>query len=399
MSAPEPGILANVLEWDSVMKTRGGEREVAGGARSLSALFLEHNGAVSDKWEQYLAAYESIFRSFIERQTPVRLLEIGVQNGGSLEIWSKYFPEGSAIIGIDIDPACAGLATDDNVTILTGDASDENTLDRQLGGAEYDIIIDDGSHRSDHVIATFDACFRRLTGGGIYIVEDLHCSYFSSHGGGFRHAGTSIEHFKELIDAVNSDHFEDDAAVQLGRAELQRLRSLGSQSARISFMDSLMIIEKLSDRKREPYRRVVTGREAQIADVVGTLALMPTELRSLQLSRTAADAFGPMLLEKLASAQEGSLRSTELAARLGEESKLRAEATDRLAGEVLLRKEAQQRESQATNRLADEVLLRKEAQQRESQATNRLADEVLLRREAQQRESQAYAVAQERLAA
>ena len=71
---------------------------------TFSKIFTEHDGYVSDKWEQYLPAYEAVLRRFIDSAKPDRLLEIGVQNGGSLQIWSKHLPPGSIMVGIDIDP-------------------------------------------------------------------------------------------------------------------------------------------------------------------------------------------------------------------------------------------------------------------------------------------------------
>src|ERR1700733_10908170 len=71
----------------------------------LVALFFAHQGNIVDKWEQYLSIYASEFAHFLSPAQPVRLLEIGVQNGGSLELWAKYLPNGSEIVGLDIDPA------------------------------------------------------------------------------------------------------------------------------------------------------------------------------------------------------------------------------------------------------------------------------------------------------
>ena len=201
------------------------------------------------------------------------------------------------IIGIDIDPACANFATEPNVSIRIGDASDPAALDRMLADAEFDVIIDDGSHRSDHVVATFNACFGRLGLGGLYIVEDLHCSYYSSHGGGFRLAAASMEWFKGLADALNADHFESDASARVDGAELQRLRELGREIARISFFDSLVVVERLTRHKQEPYRRVITGQESTIVDLVTPISLVPYALRKLLLAPAAANAFTPVLLE------------------------------------------------------------------------------------------------------
>ncbi|RLA17630.1 MAG: hypothetical protein DRQ56_08910 [Gammaproteobacteria bacterium] len=44
---------------------------------------------------------------------------------------------------------------------------------------EFDIIIDDGSHQSEHQRASWQFLFREgLKAGGIYIVEDTYNSYF-----------------------------------------------------------------------------------------------------------------------------------------------------------------------------------------------------------------------------
>jgi hypothetical protein len=281
---------------------------------TLSKIFIEHDGYISDKWEQYLPAYEAVLRGFIDSAKPVRLLEIGVQNGGSLQIWSKYLPPGSIMVGIDIDPACAGFRPETNISILIGDAGDKVAIDRILGDARFDIIIDDASHRSDHVVSTFNACFGRLNCGGLYIVEDLHCSYRSSHGGGFRLAGSSMEWFKGLADALNADHFEPDASGKLDGIELERLGQLGREIARITFFDSLVVVEKLTSERRRPYRRIVTGQNAHVVDVIGTIALDPNTLRNLLLSPAADSKFRPELLERLASATEEVGRSQAMLA-------------------------------------------------------------------------------------
>jgi len=43
-------------------------------------------GKVSDKWDSYLPIYDRLFGP--RKDDAIGLLEIGVQNGGSLEIWS-----------------------------------------------------------------------------------------------------------------------------------------------------------------------------------------------------------------------------------------------------------------------------------------------------------------------
>jgi hypothetical protein len=110
--------------------------------------------------------------------------------------------------------------------------------------------------RSHQIISSFEACFPRLDANGIYIVEDLHCSYFASHGGGFRLPGAAMEWFKGLTDALNADDFGGDASEKLDNAALERLRDLGRQIACISFFDSVVVIQKLASQRQEPYRRI-----------------------------------------------------------------------------------------------------------------------------------------------
>ena len=112
----------------------------------LHQLFECHSGKATDKWEQYLIAYESELAVFRARNVPVRLLEIGVQNGGSLELWYKYLPVGSTCCGLDIDERVAALRySTENISVHVCDATDSASLERVIGTQTFDIIIDDGS--------------------------------------------------------------------------------------------------------------------------------------------------------------------------------------------------------------------------------------------------------------
>ncbi len=41
-----------------------------------------------------------------------------------------------------------------------------------------DIILDDGSHVSDHQKISFETLWPLLKVGGLYVIEDLHTAYF-----------------------------------------------------------------------------------------------------------------------------------------------------------------------------------------------------------------------------
>lgn len=225
--------------------------------KGFRELFQSHTGYICDKWEQYVGAYDAELQALRARGEPVRMLEIGVQNGGSMELWAGALPPGSQVIGIDIDPGCAALTLPANARVLIGDATDETFLQSALQSDTFDLIVDDGSHRSRDILRSFELLFPRLRAGGRYFIEDLHASYWSEFGGGFRAPDAAIEFLKSLIDALHADHLRPDAAID--PAERAMLIALNQDVARLSFIDSLVVIEKYAQAKTRPFMRTVAG--------------------------------------------------------------------------------------------------------------------------------------------
>jgi hypothetical protein len=230
---------------------------------SLTEIFYQNRGNISDKWEQYLAIYDYEFQSW--KGTQVSLLEIGVQNGGSMQVWAEYFAPDSALIGLDVDPRILDLKHPVNVSVYVADATSENDLRRTLGDRTFDLIIDDGSHHSDHIRRSFCHLFARLNMGGRYVVEDLHCSYWPELGGGLRANGSAIEFFKSLVEVINFDHLADPELLGLEIDE-DLLFSLRTGLARVSFYDSVVIVERLPFEKTEPFRRVLAGDFGELVE-------------------------------------------------------------------------------------------------------------------------------------
>lgn len=219
--------------------------------------FMNHRGNLIDKWEHYLGIYDCELAAYVTADAPVSLLEIGVQNGGSLELWRDYLPKGSRVVGLDINPDCARLRGMDGVEIHVVDGTDRGEIDRVLGDAMFDIVIDDGSHRSADIVKTYQALFHRVRGGGKFFIEDLHASYWADYGGGFRTPGSAMEFLKGLVDGLNSDHFRQTGAAE--RAELDHLADFGRAVARMTFYDSVAVIEFMATPRSSPYRRVHAG--------------------------------------------------------------------------------------------------------------------------------------------
>ncbi len=123
----------------------------------------------------YMELYEELFTPMMGSW--LHLLEIGVWKGESLRMWAEIFPD-SNIYGVDSDPACAqheDLLS--NIVVTVCDATvklDMHGVDDNCG--PFDIIIDDGSHRPEDYIATYETMWPLLLSGGYYCIEDLNVS-------------------------------------------------------------------------------------------------------------------------------------------------------------------------------------------------------------------------------
>jgi hypothetical protein len=175
--------------------------------KSLEELHQQHQGKVSDKWSSYLREYDRLFSEY--RDQPINLLEIGIQNGGSLEIWGQYFQNAQCLVGCDINPDCEKLSYDDpRLKVVIGDANTDQSEQAILSSAAtFDLIVDDGSHRSSDIIRTFARYFPYLKDGGLFVAEDLHCSYWQEFEGGLFDPNSSIGFFKLLADIINREHW------------------------------------------------------------------------------------------------------------------------------------------------------------------------------------------------
>lgn len=143
------------------------------------------------KEPHFITAYEKHFAGI----KPKRVLEIGVQGGGSLKIWEKMFPE-AEIVGVDILEDCKKYESG-NIKVFIGDQHDVKFLET-LG--EFDIIIDDGGHTMTQQQVSLKTLMNQLSDKGIYVIEDLHTSYWEQFQD-IQH--TTIDEIKELVDDLH----------------------------------------------------------------------------------------------------------------------------------------------------------------------------------------------------
>lgn len=117
----------------------------------------------------YIEVYQDLFKDIQDKTS--NLLEIGVQNGYSVNMWKDYFPK-ATIHGIDIDSQCKKHQKE-RIKIYIMNATDSVAIQQNLAMQTFDIIIDDGSHHIADQKNTFTLLFPKLNPGGLYIIEDI----------------------------------------------------------------------------------------------------------------------------------------------------------------------------------------------------------------------------------
>ncbi len=119
-------------------------------------------------------------------------------------MWKACFPN-STIHGLDLYNKSA--LEEDRIRIYKGSQFDRDSLlDTYRKMGSVDIVIDDGSHFSEHVIFSFKVLFPLLSENGIYVIEDTQTSYWKFAGGDsedLRNPSTLMNFFKDLADGLN----------------------------------------------------------------------------------------------------------------------------------------------------------------------------------------------------
>ena len=159
---------------------------------------VDSNGwPTTDKgsFHDYLEAYYT--EEFANPERVMSVLEIGVQNGGSLILWHEWFTN-AKIVGIDIMDAClnnykeASLGREfPRIEIIIADGYDKSVVDTHKDNS-YDYIIDDGPHSIESMKIAIELWMPKVKIGGKLIIEDVQ----------------SVEWFEELASHAKKFGYE-----------------------------------------------------------------------------------------------------------------------------------------------------------------------------------------------
>lgn len=172
------------------------------------------------KTDEFLELYQQFFSKYDK----ARLLEIGVQFGGSIKYWKEKYK--FDVWGLDIKDEYK------DKQVIKGDQTDTELL-KSLGS--FDIVIDDGGHTMNQQQISFDVLWASLNKGGLYVIEDLHTSYWRE----FQDKElTTVNALKGLVDKVNWEATANDR----NRGFIERIAK--SDIASIHFYPSIVFICK-----------------------------------------------------------------------------------------------------------------------------------------------------------
>jgi len=205
-----------------------------------------HTDKSSDH-HNYTEIYARCFANMRER--PLKFLEIGIYKGNSVKLWEDYFPN-AELHFMDITLELAEyVSTRSHYHVANQESPQELHKFIEETGGDFDIIIDDGGHTMNQQITSFENLFPHVKSGGMYVIEDLHTSYWPQYGGNNRRRSskrTAIEYTKTLIDELNF------VGARTGRASHQNvdpsisneLNLYREKIESIHFYDSVVIIIK-----------------------------------------------------------------------------------------------------------------------------------------------------------
>jgi len=210
--------------------------------RYLDGLALAAGADKGSNYHNYTEIYARYFASLKEQ--PIKFLEIGIYKGNSVKLWENYF-KNADLHFMDITLEKVEYFSQRSHYHIANQASPQDLrrfIEETRGN--FDVILDDGGHTMIQQVMSFKYLFPHVKSGGLYIIEDLHTSYWEIFGGG-NHPRTTIAFLKGLIDDVNFVGARTTKASHLNvDPSLEGLDLYRAQIESIHFYDSVAIIIK-----------------------------------------------------------------------------------------------------------------------------------------------------------
>lgn len=152
-------------------------QEVEVSTDPITSIYMNYNEVPGfHHWLHYGKAYYENIMHLDKREGSVKMLEIGVQSGGSSRLWKQLFKEKLDYVGVDINPNCKQFEKpEEHIKIEIGSQLDEPFLKKICKTyGPFDFILDDGGHSTEMIMTTLNVLWYCLEDQGVYAVEDTH---------------------------------------------------------------------------------------------------------------------------------------------------------------------------------------------------------------------------------
>ena len=189
----------------------------------------------------YLRHYDEFLQPYKDMDDV--LLEIGVAEGASLRLWENFFTR-AKIVGVDINDKAKQFATARS-SIEIGSQDNAEFLTLLANKYKPKIIIDDGSHRADHVVFTFEHLFPQMPYGGLYIIEDLHV-----------HFGQGAPRWRGNATITPQRYLQDLIPRIISSINTRKTESISGQIDRVCIFPGVALFWKKSNEIRVNYNTI-----------------------------------------------------------------------------------------------------------------------------------------------
>lgn len=176
---------ADIKRQDERRKKDGPEPRIYGELTRLADKNKTDKGSLDHRpdsgWMGWVHNYAMIYEAHFDRMrlTAKKVMELGVWHGGSLRMWRDYFPN-AQVYGVEND--FSQIEGDDweRITLMKADGGERDSLADLVSkiGGEFDLIVDDASHKMADQQTALAVLFPHVKPGGFYVVEDCHTSFF-----------------------------------------------------------------------------------------------------------------------------------------------------------------------------------------------------------------------------
>lgn len=156
----------------------------------------------SGYWDRYLERFLDF--------TPTSILELGVLEGASLDLWAGQFPDAD-IVGLDREPP----PSTDAWTTYEGEQDDLwllAAMTREHGGG-WDLIVDDCEHVGVKSGLAFHTLWPHLRSGGCYVIEDWGTGYWPGWAD-FGTGNSMVDFVKSIVDLIDNNGSGHDYGVR-----------------------------------------------------------------------------------------------------------------------------------------------------------------------------------------